>query len=276
MIMNQLDLVPLWKALADSKRRRIIQLLGVKSRTTSEICAYFDVSRFAIMRHLKVLEQAGLIQTRREGRQRWNFLNKDLFKEIQQTYLDDHDNGEFQLPNTLNFLAWQEGGRVKDAGISEQPPIELTVTLQATPEQVFQALTDEIDAWWSYRIMADSHMYLEPQVGGRFYEAFKLGGGALYASVNYLKPGEEIRLAGSMGLAEEAVKNVIYLTMSPQQPDATHLKISHHFLDRVNEITFETFKRSWMELFAHQLKSFIEEGKRYQFPDEMLNSSKVL
>lgn len=273
--MNQVDLTPLWNALADAKRRRIIQLLGDKSRTTSEICAFFDVSRFAIMRHLKVLEQAGLILTRREGRQRWNFLNEDLFKEIQQTYLEKHDDGEFQLPSILNFLTRQEGEKVRDAGISEQQPIELTVALRATPDQVFQALTGEIDSWWSYRIMADSHVVLEPQVGGRFYEAFNLGGGALYAFVNYLKPGEEIRLAGSMGLAEEAVNNVIYLTMSLPQPDTTHLKLSHHFMDRVNGITVETFKRSWMELLGHQLKSFIEEGKRYQFPCETLSSSKV-
>jgi len=259
--MNQVDLAPLWKALADPKRRRIIQLLNEKTRTTSEICAYFNVSRFAIMRHLKVLEQAELIQTRREGRQRWNFLNEDLFLQVQQTFLDNPDNKEFHLMEIINFLARQEQKRADDAGIQEQSPIELTIVLQATPDEVFQALTEKIDAWWSYRIMADSHVYLEPEVGGRFFEAFNHGGGALYASVTLLKPGEEIRLAGSMGLTEDAINNVIYFNIHLQHPGTTILQLTHHFMGRVNEITVDTFKRSWFDLLAQQLKSFIEEGR---------------
>jgi DNA-binding transcriptional ArsR family regulator len=74
--MNQIDLVPLWKALADPKRRRIVQMLGQQARTTGELCSFFDVSRFSIMRHLRVLEQTGFIKSRREGRQRCNYLNE--------------------------------------------------------------------------------------------------------------------------------------------------------------------------------------------------------
>lgn len=263
--MQQIDLVPLWKALADPKRRRVIQLLGEKTRTTGELCTYFDVSRFAIMRHLKVLEQAGLIKSRREGRQRWNFLNKDLFQQIQQTYLENDGDGEYQLKDILSLLARQEGTRVKETAVAE-PPIEQNVSLQATPDRVFQALTDDINAWWSYRITSDSHVYLEPHVGGRFYEAFNKGGGALYALVTYLKPGEEIRLNGSMGLDGEAVGNLIYITLQSQEPDATRLQLTHRFLGKVAVVTVDTFKRSWEDLLTQHLKSFVEQGKLYQAP----------
>jgi len=262
--MQQTDLVPLWKALADAKRRRIIHLLADNTLTTSEICAYFDVSRFAIMRHLKVLEQTGLIQTRREGRQRWNFLNKDLFQQIEQTYLDNQTNGDKQLADILNFLTRQEGESVKEMAVSERPPIELEVMLQATPHQVFQALTDNIDAWWSYRIMTDSQVCLEPLVGGRFFEAFCDGGGALYAIVTYINPHEEIRLTGSMGLTDSSVNHAIHLTWQPKRAEETHLQLRHHFMNKVNGITVETFKRSWLELLEQQLKSFIEERNSYQ------------
>ena len=43
--------------------------------TTSELCAFFDFSRFAVMKHLKVLEEAGLIVIERRGRERINHLN---------------------------------------------------------------------------------------------------------------------------------------------------------------------------------------------------------
>lgn len=54
--------VSIWTALADSKRRLIINLLEEEPRTTSELSEFFDVSRFAVMKHLKVLEQANLIK----------------------------------------------------------------------------------------------------------------------------------------------------------------------------------------------------------------------
>lgn len=264
--MAQLDLTPLWKALADSKRRRIIQLLHNKSRTTSEISAHFDVSRFAIMQHLKVLEQAKLIKTKREGRQRWNSLNEDLFQRIQQTYLENDSDGEYQLGDIFSFLGLQKGVRAGETAIDDRRPIELEVELPAPPGRVFQALTDEIDSWWSYRIVADSHMYLEPHVGGRFYEVFDKGGGALYALVTYLKPDEEIRLTGSMGLAGEGANNAIHISLRQEQPETTHLGLTHLFLRWANGITVDSFKRSWVELLTQHLKSYLESGARYQSP----------
>jgi DNA-binding transcriptional ArsR family regulator len=257
--MEQLDLIPLWKALADTKRRRIIRLLHKSTRTTSEISDYFDVSRFAIMRHLKVLEQAGLIKTRREGRQRWNFLNEELFQQIQRTYLENGPDGQYQLGDILGFLAREEERPARETVSSSQHPIELEIELQARQERVFQTLTDDIDSWWSYRFSTDSHMHLEPWVGGRFYEAFDNGGGALYAFVTYLKPGEEIRLNGSMGLADEDNNNIIHFVLQNQQPDMTHLRFTHRFLGKANMITVDIFKRSWVKLLTQHLKSFIEE-----------------
>jgi len=264
--MNQLDLAPLWKALAEPKRRRIIQLLQEQARTTSEISSHFDVSRFAIMRHLKVLEQAGLIRTKREGRQRWNYLNEDLFQEIQQTYLANDTDSEYHPGDIQSFLARKEGGRPTASPGSESRPIRLEVELSASTDRVFQALTGEIDGWWSYRIAADSRMHLEPHVGGRFYESFERGGGTLYAFVTYIKPGEEIRLSGSMGLVEEEANNSIYFKLQSVSPNKTLLKLTHRFVGRVSVTTVDIFKRSWVELLTHYLKTFINTGIRYQAP----------
>lgn len=264
--MKQLDLTPLWKALAEPKRRRIIQLLHEQARTTSEISSHFDVSRFAIMRHLKVLEQARLIKTRRDGRQRWNYLNEDLFQEIQQTYLDSETNGEYQVRDILSFLAREEGGPPAAAAGFENQLVHVEVELPATPGRVFQALTDEIDAWWNYRIATDSRMYLEPHVGGRFYESFSSEGGALYAVVTFIKPSEEIRLNGSMGLVEEGASNVIQVKLQSKSPDTTLLTLTHRFIGHVSIITVDTFKRSWIELLTQYLKAYINSGIGYQAP----------
>ena len=265
--MKQVDFPPLWKALAHPKRRRIIQLLHEKSRTTSEIAAHFDVSRFAIMQHLKVLERAELIETRREGRHRWNNLNEDLFQQIQEDYLENSQGAQYQLADILTFLARQEGAQSGEKIDPEPAFIKLQVTLQAPANRVYQAITRDIDEWWSNRITVDSHMHLEPQVGGRFFEEFNGGGGVLYASVTYLKQGEEIRLTGAMDLVEEAWTNSIHLVLTSPQPDVTQLLLSHHFLGKVNVITVDSYKQSWEKLLKQHLKIFVESGTRFDGTD---------
>lgn len=64
-----------WAALSDGSRRRMLDLLRGKSMTTSELCEYFEFSRFAVMKHLKALHGAGLIVVERRGRERINHLN---------------------------------------------------------------------------------------------------------------------------------------------------------------------------------------------------------
>ena len=48
------DTAPLWRALADPTRRRILDLLRERPRVTGEIAAQFPISRIAVMRHLEV------------------------------------------------------------------------------------------------------------------------------------------------------------------------------------------------------------------------------
>ena len=67
---------PVWRALANPVRRRILDLLKAGPMTTGSLAEAFpDLSRFAVMQHLKVLEEADLVLPRREGRERHNHLN---------------------------------------------------------------------------------------------------------------------------------------------------------------------------------------------------------
>ena len=65
----------IWSALSDASRRRMLDLLRRKSMTTGELCEHFDFTRFAVMKHLKTLQTAGLILVERRGRERINHLN---------------------------------------------------------------------------------------------------------------------------------------------------------------------------------------------------------
>ncbi len=62
--------------MADRRRRRILDLLAKRPHSTGELVAAFPkLSRFAVMKHLRVLDRAGLLRVERQGRVRWNTLN---------------------------------------------------------------------------------------------------------------------------------------------------------------------------------------------------------
>jgi DNA-binding transcriptional ArsR family regulator len=67
----------IFAALADPTRRRILELLALQpSVTTNQLAAMFPVTRWAVMKHLAVLQAAGLVQTMPEGRRRLHFLER--------------------------------------------------------------------------------------------------------------------------------------------------------------------------------------------------------
>jgi len=71
---NDDDLV--FKALADTTRRFLLDLLFDRDgRTLTELESELEMSRFGVMKHLRVLERAGLVVTRRSGREKLHFLN---------------------------------------------------------------------------------------------------------------------------------------------------------------------------------------------------------
>jgi DNA-binding transcriptional ArsR family regulator len=77
------ELEPVWRALANPIRRRILDLLRESPRTTGELAEELtELSRFAVMQHLRVLEEGGLVLFRRRGRQRFNYLNPIPIQEI--------------------------------------------------------------------------------------------------------------------------------------------------------------------------------------------------
>jgi DNA-binding transcriptional ArsR family regulator len=66
----------IWKALGSPHRRALLDALKDGPKTTSALCEVLpQLSRYAVMQHLGVLERAEVVIVRREGRERWNSLN---------------------------------------------------------------------------------------------------------------------------------------------------------------------------------------------------------
>lgn len=89
----------IFKALADARRREILDLLRAAPRTTGALCEHFAgaLDRCTVMQHLKVLERAGLLVVVREGRTRWNYLDAGPFKAIHDRWISPFAGAAVEL-----------------------------------------------------------------------------------------------------------------------------------------------------------------------------------
>jgi DNA-binding transcriptional ArsR family regulator len=88
----------IFKALGDSRRREILDLLKIRGRTTGELCDRLQqLDRCTVMQHLRVLEKADLIIVNREGRLRWNYINPLPIKELHDRWIGSYADGAIDL-----------------------------------------------------------------------------------------------------------------------------------------------------------------------------------
>lgn len=80
-----------FRALADATRRHLLDKLFARDgRTLGELEADLGMTRFGVMKHLRVLEDAGLIVTRRSGREKLHFLNPVPIKLIHDRWINKY------------------------------------------------------------------------------------------------------------------------------------------------------------------------------------------
>ena len=80
-----------FKALADPTRRFLLDLLFEREgRTLRELEAEVDMTRFGVMKHLRLLEDAGLVVARRSGREKLHFLNPVPIRLIHDRWIDKY------------------------------------------------------------------------------------------------------------------------------------------------------------------------------------------
>ncbi len=80
-----------FRALASTHRRAILDVLRDQPLTTGALCAQFpDLDRCTVMQHLKVLEAADLVIAERRGRERWNHLNPLPIHAIHERWIGPH------------------------------------------------------------------------------------------------------------------------------------------------------------------------------------------
>lgn len=88
---DQMDRV--FKALADPTRRALLDTLRTGPKTTGELVASVGgMTRYGVMKHLGVLEESGLVTTRKEGRKKWNHLNAVPLRMIYERWVSKYED----------------------------------------------------------------------------------------------------------------------------------------------------------------------------------------
>ncbi len=254
------ELNPIWKALADPTRRRLLDLLRERPRTTGELSAEFASSRFAVMKHLAVLEEAGLVTQRAQGRERWHHINVVPLRQVYERWLKPYEAAWAE--RLLNLKQYVEKGTETMGDTNTQVSslaIEQEVRINAPASKVFAALVGNIDGWWddNSRWEAYSRMTIEPQLGGRLLEEWN-GGSAMFGIVTRLVPDKVLEITGNHGLEGAATGPILY-DLS-EQDGVTTVKFSHYAIGMISERKRTGFTEGWGVLL-NNLKEFVEEGK---------------
>jgi DNA-binding transcriptional ArsR family regulator len=85
--MNSNDLDPVWRALANPHRRRLLDLLRERPRTTGELAEALGENRFLVMQHLNLLRESNLVAVEVDGRRRINHLNPVPIQQIYERWV---------------------------------------------------------------------------------------------------------------------------------------------------------------------------------------------
>ena len=100
----------IFKALADPSRRLLLDRLFERDgRTLTELDAELEMTRFGVMKHLRVLEEAELVVTRRSGREKLHFLNPVPIRQIHDRWIDKYTERQVSALTELKHELEKEG-----------------------------------------------------------------------------------------------------------------------------------------------------------------------
>lgn len=257
-----------WKALADPSRRRMLDMLREKPRTTGELAAAFSFTRFATMKHLELLVAAHLVFVERHGRERWNHLNPVPLQEIVERWLHPFEAASVTALTRLKRAAEaaQPGGTTVSA--SESSPVSsyevrLEIRIRAPRERVWKTLVEEIGRWWPatfYTHPSPTNFVIENHVGGRVFEDWGNGEGGLWGTVVVFKANERLQIAGEIFPEYGGVGRYHATYLLVDDGADTLVKFHDAGVGALKGGNAASLEEGWRELLGGHWKNYAETG----------------
>jgi DNA-binding transcriptional ArsR family regulator/uncharacterized protein YndB with AHSA1/START domain len=133
MVSYSEDVEPVFRALADGTRRALLdELFARDGQPLVSLTARHDMTRIAVAKHLKVLEDAGLVVTRRRGREKLHYLNAVPIRLVHDRWVSKY---------TEPWLAGLAGLKRE---LEDQMEKVFEIYIRTTPERLWEAITDPV------------------------------------------------------------------------------------------------------------------------------------
>lgn len=165
-------------AVNDPSRRHLLdQLFERDGQTLGELCAHLpEMTRFGVMNHLRVLEEAGLVTTQKVGRSKFHYLNPMPIRLIHDRWISRY--AELRVGAIAGIKAHAEtGGREM-----EKPAHVYKTYINATAEEVWAAITDpEMTVQYFYGTRVESGWEVGSELNYRYPDGTLASDGAVIA-----------------------------------------------------------------------------------------------
>lgn len=259
-----------WKALADPTRRRLLDAVKHGPRTTGQLvdavrAGTNGMSRFGVMKHLGVLESAGLMVSRKEGRQKWHHLNavpiRMIYERWVSKYEDQWAGSLIRLKQRVEERASNERKHAMGAKFLDQPArvavSEIEIDIDAPKEAVYRAWFDDPNLWF-YESEEKSRITptrVEERLGGRFYIELPDGGFNVIGEITMLKPNHKIRMRGDCTMPQAVLMN---MTIAFEESGGTTtVSVDHRMSGEIPDDFPDGFVEGWMDGLV-KLKALVE------------------
>jgi uncharacterized protein YndB with AHSA1/START domain/DNA-binding transcriptional ArsR family regulator len=244
-----------FKALADPTRRSLLdELFKQDGQTLSALEGELPMTRFGVMKHLRQLEEAGLVTTRRRGREKLHFLNPVPIRLVHDRWVS-----KYAEP----WVAALSGLKREMEGVPMEKVFEIYI--KTTPERLWEAITDaEMRAKYSFGV--ETHSEWTP---GSSYKS-SVPGVVDIAEGENLEVDPPRRLVQSFNaLWSDEVKNEgtsrVTWEIEPVGNDSCRLTVIH---DELREDAHDELYGGWPQILSG-LKTLLETGETLTTPGSL-------
>jgi DNA-binding transcriptional ArsR family regulator/uncharacterized protein YndB with AHSA1/START domain len=243
----------IFKALSDPTRRQLLDTLRDRGGLSlTELEQGLGMTRFGVMKHLKVLEEANLVLSRRDGRFKYHYLNALPIQEVADRWMAPYAKplARFAL-NLKNALE-------NELPMADKPDFVVSTYIRTTPNKLWDALTNpETTKQYYY--------------GGQVQSDLKVGG-----NFSYLDPTGEINLRGEVLEIDPPRKLVTTFnaTWAAAGAESTRVMYEIEPMGEICKLTMTHFdyeksragvEQGWPVVLAG-LKTWLETGKPLNIP----------
>ncbi len=247
VITYSLAMDAIFKALGDPARRAILDSLrAVDGQTLTDLEEQFEMTRFGVMKHLKVLEESGLIVTTRRGRFKYHYLNALPLQEMLDRWV-----APFLRPQTQAISDLKT--KLERAHRMGKPDFMMQTFIRCTQDALWEALT-QADQMAAYHFMCND-VRGNASVGNVTEFILPDGNPMLRQVTTEMDP--KTRIAATfepMFMGPDAPASHMVYLIEPQG-EQCKLTIEHYDLAPGQE----GFGEGWARL-ASSLKSYLETG----------------